>query len=468
MIQRFVTPHSSVRTQISIARCRIVTLFLSVLLVSSEVSAQDQVWSMNECMKYALENSPKVKKQYHTDDTYKAEVTAAVASFFPSLSVGSQGTFNFGRSIDPKTNTYNTVSTFNNSYSLSASMPLFDGGQLVNQLRSAKIKRNIGAVGIEKEKDDLSLNVMQSYIDVLYYTGTVDLAAERLSESQRVLHKTKRQEELGIKGKADVVQIESQVAANDYNLTRQQNLLNTALLTLKTHMNFPSDSTFQIDTLFSSLVTEKTERVNDEIYEYATEHNPTARLATLRLKNAEMQHLVSKGRMYPTISVDAGVSTNYFRNLSSDQSANGTPIDPFVDQMKNNLGEYVGIRLSIPLFSGLSRVTNVRRARNERHIAREEQNEVFRQLQNAIDQAIFDREGYAKEVAQMEKKVEADDLSYQITLRKFEEGLMSPLDLQLSSNNLLLAKAELLQRRLALVIKSKLVDYYCGIPLVTK
>ena len=99
-------------------------------------------------------------------------------------------------------------------------------------------------------------------------------------------------------------------------------------------------------------------------------------------------------------------------------------------------------------------------------IAQEQQTEVLRQLQTAIEQAILDREGYAKETIQMEKKAQADEIAYQVTLRKFEEGLMSPIDLQTSANTLLQSKADLLQRKLMYLLKCKLVDYYKGKPLI--
>lgn len=457
---------SSGRINFQDAVKKVVSIAFITILPAAHAIAQEQIWNMNDCMAYAIDNSPRVKKQIHTDDTYQAEKSAAIAAFFPSVSVGSQGDFAFGRSIDPKTNTYNDVSTFNNSYSLSASLPVFDGGQLVNKLRSAKINTSIGSTSVEKEKDDLALNVMQAYIDAVYYSGTVKLAGERLRESRQILYKTKRQEELGVKGKADVAQIESQVAAEDYNLIHQQNLLNISLLTLKSHMNFPTENSLQIDTLFSEQIVMGGMADADEIFEFASEYNPTARIATLKLRNADLQHLVSKGKLYPTISLNGGISSNYFTNLNTSPDQGSSNSGSFFKQLGNNRGEYFYVSLNIPIFGGLSRFTELRRSRNNLRIAYEDRTEVFRQLQTAIEQAILDSEGYAKEVIQMEKKVASDEISYQITLRKFEEGLMSPLDLQLSSNNLLLSKANLLQCRLTLIIKQKLVDYYRGTPLV--
>ena len=444
----------------------ILTSVLSFSLATVAV-AQEKLWTMDECMHYAVENSPKVKKQAYTSDSYKAELNSAVASFFPSMSASVGAKYGFGRSIDPKTNAYNNTSTFNNGYGVDVSIPIFNGGQLVNQWRMAKANRQLGMNDIQKEKDDLAINTMTAFMDVVYYQGTVKLAAQQLEENSRILYRTRRQEELGMKGKADVAQIEAQVAANDYNLTHQQNLFNTALLTLKQNMNFPSDMELDVDTLLLDKSYATMMESVDEIYGYASDNNPVALQAKLQLKSYKMQYLMAKGRLLPSISFSAGISTNYFEDLKVDKTVEGyEPSPSFGSQFKNNRGEYISFNLSFPLFDGLSRLTNVRKARNSVRIAQEQQTEVLRQLQTAIEQAILDREGYAKETIQMEKKAKADEIAYQVTLRKFEEGLMSPIDLQTSANTLLLSKADLLQRKLMYLMKCKLVDYYKGKPLI--
>lgn len=438
-------------------------LFTSILSIGLALSAtaQEKHWTLNECMQYAVENSPKVKKQAYTSDSYKAELNSAVASFFPSMSARVGAQYSFGRSIDPETNVYNNTSTFNNAYELSVSIPVFNGGQLINQWRMAKANRQLGMNDVQKEKDDLAINTMQAFMDVVYYRGTVKLAAEQLEENSRILYKTKRQEELGLKGRADVAQIEAQVAANDYNLTHQQNLYNTAVLTLKQNMNYPSDMELDVDTMLLDQSYIAMMESVDEIFDYASGNNPTALQARLQLKSYKMQYQMAKGRMLPSISFSAGISTNYYENLKAEQA----PV-AFGDQFKNNRGEYLGFTLSFPLFDGLGRITNLRKSRNNMRIAQEQETEVLRQLQTAIEQAVLDREGYAKETIQMQKKADADAIAYQVTLRKFEEGLMSPIDLQTSANTLLLSKADLLQRKLMYLMKCKLVDYYKGKPLI--
>ena len=434
-------------------------LFLFVFF--SAGMSQEKSWSLNACMRYAVENSPSVKKQMHTNNTYQAEQVSAVASFFPVLSAGVSAQYNFGRAVDPETNTYANTTTFNNYYEGGASLPLFDGGQLVNQFRLAKMNRQSGMNDLQKVKDDLALNTLEAFVNVVYYQGTMTFAKEKLDESNRTLYKARRQEELGIKGKADVAQIEAQAAGDDYNLTHQQNLYNTALLKLKEYMNYPYDEILEVDTV--SIVSDylfANESVED-LYWLAKETNPTALQADFQLKAYKLEYLIQKGKLLPKLSVSAGVYTSYYENLKAEM-----PPPSFNTQFKNNRGEYVSLNLNFPVFYGLTRVRDARRARNNVRIAEEQQSEVLRQLQTAIEQSVLEREGYAKESIQMEKKLKSDEIAYQVTLRKFEEGLMSPLDLQTSANILIESKANLLQKQLMYLLKCRQVDYYKGKPLI--
>ena len=420
-------------------------------------------------MRYAVENSPKVKKQVYTHNTYKAERDRSIAAFFPTVSTSVGTQYSFGRSIDQATNTYiGNKTTFNNDYSLSTEIPIFTGGQLINSWLQAKSNLNMGKNDIQKAKDDLALEIMSAFADVVYYKGTIKMASDKLEESNQTLYKVRRQEELGLKGKADIAQFEAQVAADDYALTHQQNLYNTALLTLREKMNYPSDLELDVDTLLPDITPNPVVENVAEIFDYAQFNNPTALQADFQLESSKYDYRIYKGQLLPQIYFNAGLRTNYFKDLATKEDSSTREVASFNSQMKNNLGEYLGFSVSFPLFSGLRKMTNVRRYRNNMRIAQETKTEVLRQLQSAIEQSVLDREGYTKEVIQMDRKVKSDDIAYRVTLRKYEEGLMSSLDVQTSANVLLTSKADLLQKKLMLMMKSKLVEYYKGNPLYSK
>lgn len=443
---------------------RIVITSALLIGLFASIEAQESLWSLDDCMRYAVENSPAVKKKTFEYDTYKADRASVVASFFPTLSSSVGAQYNFGRSIDPETNTYNKMTVFSNSYNLNTQIPIFTGGQLINQWLMTRSNIRKGKNDIQKEKDDLAFKTMEAYMNVIYYGETRKLAADKLEESRRTLYKTRREEELGLKGKADVAQFEAQVAADDYILTQQENLYNTVMLTLKQLMNYPVDIELPIDTTLQKEISYLTPDENvADIFDFASINNPTALQADFQLRESRYQYRISKGQLLPTISLGAGLSTNYIDNLKSETASMA-----FRSQFKNNRGEYISFSLSFPLFNGLSKFTNVRRSRNNLRIAEQTKIEVFRQLQNAVDQAVLDRAGYAKEAIQMDKKVQSEALAYQVTLRKYEEGLMSPLDVQTSANTLLESRATLVQKRLNYLIKCREVDYYKGKPLISE
>ena len=437
-------------------------LYITAILIGllTPVFSQENMWSMDDCMKYAVENSPKVKKAYYAEDNYKADRLSALGSFLPAIDAEVSARYNYGRSIDPETNTYINTSTFNNYYGASSSVPLFSGGRLVNQWRMAKFNSLLGKQESRLAEDELAINTMQAYIDAVFCRENAKLAAETLGDSKQLLRKTQLMEEIGLRGKADVAEVEAQVATNDYNLTHQENLYKIAVLTLKEMMNYDASMPLALDTTIINPEYTLENESADAIFAYALENNPKMKQASMALKASQMQQLIEKGRLFPTISLYAGVGTNYYENLTSDDRV------PFKSQFKNNRGEYFGVSFSVTLFDRLNRSTSIRKARNNMNIALEQQNETQRQLQISVEKAIADRDGFTKEIFQMERQVNANLIVYMQSMRKYEEGLMDPIDLQTNTNKLIQSKIILLQKRLMQIAASKQVDYYKGKPLI--
>ena len=164
----------------------------------------------------------------------------------------------------------------------------------------------------------------------------------------------------------------------------------------------------------------------------------------------------ARASLSPSLSLSAGLNTTYYHTLHSDAGQS------FNNQFKNNMGEYVGATLSIPLFNRLQTVTSIRRAKNNYQMAREAYGQKQLELEKLSREAWQDWQAYLKQTEQMEKKVEADSLAYQLTRRQFEEGLSTAIDLHTTSSQLLNSKATLLQCRLMAMVKECLVRYYRG------
>ena len=221
----------------------LITLVTAIGTLPARAADEGKAWTLHDCMAYAVEHSPRSKIQELTNANTDRDHLAAIMNFLPYISGSVGANANFGRSLDPETNTYTAQNNFNNSYSVSGSLPLFNGFKVVNNLRIAKIARLQGAENMQLINDEIALETMQAYADVHYYRGMVNLAGEQLAESKNTLYQAKVQEELGLKGNADVLEIEAKVASEDFNLTRQQNLYADAMLKLKEAMFYPIGDT---------------------------------------------------------------------------------------------------------------------------------------------------------------------------------------------------------------------------------
>ena len=300
--------------QPNLKRTFFVILLSNFLTLS--LAAQSLPMSLDDCMAYAVEHSTSVGKKINDLDNAEQEYNSSVASLFPSLSASVSGASNFGRSIDPETNNYTNVSTFSNSYGISGSMPLFTGLQGINTLRAAKVARERGYNELQISRDEIAMQTMKAYVDVLYYIGTTEIATQQLEDSRLMLKEVKKLYEVGRKSAADVAEVESQEANYDYLLTEQQNNLALAKIRLRELMNFPQDQELEIveeiDIEFVSMLTPMEEVVN-----HALNNNVQVVSAELNTSYSKLNYQRTKGYYFPSLYLYGGYNTSYFVNMEN-------------------------------------------------------------------------------------------------------------------------------------------------------
>ena len=285
----------------------------------------------------------------------------------------------------------------------------------------------------------------------------VKMAEEKVEETKLLLRQTRVLEEVGRKSQADVAQVESQQAEADYELIRQQNLLASALLELKKAMAFPIADTLSLEVRREQTPSPSASNSESVPFEQGlTQEHPELLASRYQMQASKHEWRQARASLFPSLSLSAGLNTTYYHTLHSNTGQS------FHNQIKNNMGEYIGATLSIPLFNRLQTVTSIRKAKNNYQIACENYEQKQLELEKLSREAWQDWQGYQKQAVQMEKKVEADSLAYQLTRRQFEEGLSTAIDLRTTSAQLLNSKATLLQCQLMAMVKEQLVRYYNG------
>lgn len=453
-------------------------------------TAKDTLQAMTvwDCMHYAVAHSHGLRQRELQLDNTEASRLQSIGAFLPNLSASASGQWNFGRAIDPETNTYTNVSTLGSGFGISTSVPLFDGLYRLHALRAARADVLLQKNALQAERDQVALATYQAFVEVLYAQETVRLAEEKLRESRALLRQTQVMEEEGLKSPADVALIRAQAAADELTLTRQQAQQESAMLKLKEVMGLDPESPH------ISLIDEDHSSINGESPSLTPNPSPKERgvmtfgnkdfsskgiyapllgrgdggeagtfgagasllQSYYAIESARHNLRATRAAFFPSISLSAGINSSYYRNLDAPSSTS------FRRQLKNNLGEYVAMNLSIPLFNRLASVTSLRRARNNLHIAQEQYAAKQTELDVLRQQAHLDVETNSKEIAQSITKTAADSLAYELVRQQFTQGLASPIEVQTAATSLMQSRIALLQSRLLRGVKLLQERYYSG------
>ena len=278
--------------------------------------------------------------------------------------------------------------------------------------------------------------------------------------------------------------MQSDLAERQYQLTTCRNNLNNAMITLKDVMFWPIEEPLKIDGLDdpsasmsfrvpSSIDTlapngarydmdEGASESIEAIVQYAKTNMPSVLLAEGTMKNARLALKTARWQLLPSLALYGGWSSSYFTYPGRD----GYVPTPFVEQIRNNRGEYIQLSLSIPIFDRLSKHSNIARKKNAYDRAQAEYEQTLQTVEAEVRRAIADRDGSADALRQAATRADLQSEAFALNTKRFEQGLISSIEYQTASNNYLNALAEHLNARLQYFIKNSVVNYYGGTPYI--
>ena len=453
-------------------------LFKMAFMVAAFLGAQasagaQEPMTLKECMEYAISNSTKMRiQQADIRDAQVERRSAILEAFTPSVSAGTYAYSNFGRSVDPETNTYRSTTSFQNGYQASGSIALFNGFQAVNNIKISKTAAAMGLSRQEQTRDEICLATMEAYYNVVYYSQMIKAIEEEVTAATKAAQLARKQEQLGQKGYADVVQIEADLAAKEYKLINTRNMGNDALLTLKDIMFWPLDQELAIDLSMADeaalssgeqlLAKGTLSGTKEELVANALETLPAAYIAKGEMMNAKRAFNTAKWQLLPSLNLSGGWSTSYFTYPDE----KGYVATPFRNQFTNNMGEYIQLSMSIPIYGRLYRQASISKKKNAYIRATAQYDQKVREIEAEVTRALQDKEGAEAAFLQAHRQVQVQNEAYKYNTKKFEQGMISPIEYQTASGNWLSAKAEQLNALLKYYLKKSIVEYYSGVPYI--
>ena len=433
-----------------------IILMWAGIMLRAEEGIVSAPMTLQECLVYARDHSSVNLQNRYSYEQQRIALQNSAMQFLPYISASANANLSFGRGIDPETNTYGTKQNLGTSFGLSMSLPIFDGLVNINNYKMNKSYVRTSQTTAQMRADEVSLAVIKAFYNVVYCKELVRQVGLSLEVAQENLRQTRRQEQMGLKSRADVDEMSATVADNEYQLVNQQNLLDIARLDLKAAMSWPVEREIEIDGRLQSVSEENTYSCEIDLMEL-----PAAKIAGEKLHQRKLAVRIARGNFIPGISLSAGMSTSYYKTLNMHYDA-----APFHRQFKDNIGKSISTGISIPLFGRLSKYNSLKNSKLSYKIEQAAYDETMRNLTTEMMKLVMNLEGARKEYLSSISRLTAVESAHAANQRKYELGKISALELSTSSSRLAQARATLTGKQIQLLIQKMQYDYYNGKPYI--
>ena len=411
-------------------------------------------WTLQQCIDWAMDNNLTVAGSEITVETQKVNNNTARMNWLPSVNGSIGENFSFGRGIGGD-NTYEKGNSSSTSFSLGANRTLFDGLATPRRIQLSKLNLEAATADLEKARDDVSVQVAQAYVQILYNYEIREVAARQVSIDSLQVERLQGLYNTGRASAAEVSQQKATLAQSRVTLIQAENNIRTSLLTLAQLLEFPSWEGFSVVRPHVS-VTSTLLPDPEEIYAEALGVRPAIRAEKLRLEGAQKQIQIAKASYYPTLSFGGGIGTNYYTTFAT---------QGFWDQLNSNFSKYISLNLSIPIFNKFSVRNQVRNAKlqyrsQQLQLLRTEHN-LYKEIQQAWNAAIASQ---AKHAASLEAAAAAED-AFELTKAKYENGKATITEFNESLTRMVKAQSDSVQATYECLYQTSLVEFYRGRPL---
>ena len=434
-------------------------LFTGLLFSQGVIYSQVKEWSLEECIQYAIENNIQIKQQVIQTAVQENSLDLAKMKLVPSVNGSLSHNYNFGRALDQTTYTYYNQTLQTDYMYVGGETPIFTGLQNVNSIKKNKYEVLAAKEDLQFIRDDVALNVALAYLQILLNKDLVAANQNQLNITLQQIEKTKRLVDAGSVARGNLLQIEAQAGQEELSLINVQNQLETSFLNLTQLLELKSPAGFEVIAPQISVDSNSNITGNvDEIYQIASGSRPEIRSSEMKLAASEYDLKIAKGGRSPRLALNYSFNTAYtfinnFDNVS------------FKEQFKNNKNSAVGLSMNIPILNGWQVNKNIANSRlsleNSQYSLEGSKKQLYKNIQKAYTDAVAALKKYNASL----KAVASSEESFRYTEQKFNVGMVTSVDYNASKTQLLNAQADMSQAKFEYIFKTKVLDFYKGIPL---
>ena len=461
-------------------------------------------WTLQAAVDYALTHNLTVRASDLTAQQQLANLRLNRAALLPTLGLsGTQG-FNFGTNRDPFTNQFQQLNVRSNNFALQGQATLFSGFQLRNTIKQGVLDAEATRFDVEKSRNDLSLNVASSFLQLLLAQELIRASEARLSTTQAQVSRSEKLLKVGAVAEGNVLDSRAQLAGEERTLVTAQNQLALAQLSLVQLLNLDPATASRFAVVAPTLPDPATlapaadAMDPNATFAIARQRQPEIKAADLRLSSAQRGLDIARGGYYPRLTVAGGVQTGFSSVRTQAVRTIGDPVavpvlqvNPavpggysaspyvllspqatvttlpynFLNQLSDNRGEFVQFSLNVPILNGLQTRVGVQRAQINVQQASLRAEQVQLQLRQTIQQSYADALAAQRRYAASARQTEALTLAFRNAEIRFNNGLLNGTDFNIARNNLTAAESDMIQAKYEFFFRYKVLDFYQGKPL---
>jgi len=435
-------------------RTKIVSLLAFMFFIT--LNAQDKKWTLVECVNYALENNITIKQTKLNVAISEENLVSSKGNFLPNLNASTGGNLNFGSGFDPVSQDRVSTSTYGGSFGINSGMTVFNGYRNLNTYKQAQLGVETSKLDLEKIQDDISLYVVNTYLNVLFAKENLNVAKVQLEISMKQIENAKAKFEAGVKPKGDLLNAQSTAAADEQALISYENTLNLALLDLAQLLQINPNG-FDVETIdVESPSLAMLYKNPDDVYQKALTNRPEIKKAEMEIESADLSVEIAKSSFLPSVSIGANIGTGYGYNLK-----NNTHI-PFFTQLDDNLGYGLSFNVNIPIFNRNQTKSNVNRQIISYEISKFGYENQKLQLQQTIQKAYYDAKAAAKTFESAQKSLISQNEAFKNAQESYNIGVMTQFDFDLVRNRLVNAEGAIIRAKYDYIFKTKVLKFYYG------
>jgi outer membrane protein len=415
-------------------------------------------WTLQDCINWAKQQNITVQRNKVNVRTSQLNLEDAKASKLPTVSFSSNQQVGYR----PFQETHNSIlgsevisssskTSYSGSYGLNASMSLYDGGQIKNNIRLAEINTQIAELNVLASELNIEEQITQLYVQILYSQEALSLDDELIALGQAQLDRAKALKNAGLLNKADVSQFESQLAQDKYQKVADETTLANYRLQLKQIMELDGDENLVLadPQLERNVLSELPSK--QEIYEHAVENRPEIKAQKLAMDRTYIDEKIAEASGKPNINASAGINT-------SNTSGNGN----MFTQLKNQWNNGIGVTLNIPIWDHGKTKNAVAKARLERESTYLDMLDTQKSLWKTIENYWLQARSNQQRYIAAKENVEYCRESYNLTSEQFRLGMKNIVELTQDKTNLSNASQQMLQAKYTALLNIAMLMYYNG------